>query len=261
MKISIITVVRNDKNNIEKTIRSVAIQNHKNKEHIIIDGNSSDGTSDIIKKYSKKLKYFRQSDLGIYDAINKGIKKTNGDIDCLLHSGDIFSNNGILKIINELFKKNYKIVSGNILFYEDKKKLNITRIWNKKIQFLDPKFFFLIPHTTLFIDKKIITKIGPYSLKYKISSDADFTIRLSKLMVQYIHLNKYLIYMKNGGISTNISYLFIKIIEDLKILYNYFNFEFFLIYIKKIFSKTPGLLPKNTAILQKIVKKQLKKIS
>ena len=67
--------------------------------------------------------------------------------------------------------------------------------------------------------------------------------------------------MKNGGISTNISYLFIKIIEDLKILYNYFNFEFFLIYIKKIFSKTPGLLPKNTAILQKIVKKQLKKIS
>ena len=230
MKISIVTVVKNDRNNIEKTIKSVISQNHINKEYIIVDGNSIDGTSDIIKKYSKKLKYFRQSDKGIYDAINKGIKKTKGDIICLLHSGDIFSDINILEKVNILFEKNYKIVSGNILFYENDKKLKIVRTWSKKIHSFHSKNFFLIPHTSLFIDKKVLNKIGPYSLKYKISSDIDFIIKLSKLNYRYIHLNKYLIYMKNGGISTNLNYALIKTIEDFKILYKHFKLNSFLVY-------------------------------
>ena len=90
MKFSIITVVLNDYKNIEKTILSVQDQSYKNKEHIIIDGKSEDGTSEIIKKYYKKVRHFRKKDESLYDAINNGIKKSKGKIIFLIHSGDIF---------------------------------------------------------------------------------------------------------------------------------------------------------------------------
>ena len=80
MKFSIITVVLNDYKNIEKTILSVQDQSYKNKEHIIIDGKSEDGTSEIIKKYYKKVRHFRKKDESLYDAINNGIKKSKGKI-------------------------------------------------------------------------------------------------------------------------------------------------------------------------------------
>ena len=80
-KISIITVTKNSQKYLKKNIMSVYSQNYKNYEHIIIDGKSTDQTVDIIKKNKKKIAYFESSkDRGIYDAMNKGIKKCKGDI-------------------------------------------------------------------------------------------------------------------------------------------------------------------------------------
>ena len=97
MKFSIITVVLNDYKNIEKTILSVQDQSYKNKEHIIIDGKSEDGTSEIIKKYYKKLGILEKEIKSLYEAINNGIKKSKGNIIFLIHSGDFFCNKNILK--------------------------------------------------------------------------------------------------------------------------------------------------------------------
>ena len=81
LKISIITVVKNNKDTIEKNILSLINQNYKNYEHIIIDGGSEDGTIDVIKKYRDDIKYFiSEKDNGIYDAMNKGIDRVEGDI-------------------------------------------------------------------------------------------------------------------------------------------------------------------------------------
>ena len=262
MKISIITIVKNDEKNIENTIKSVLKQNYKKKQHIIIDGNSIDGTSQKIKKYSKYINHFRQNDKGIYDAINKGIKKADGDIICLLHSGDIFSEDNILTKVNKLFYKNYKIVTGNVLFYKSiNKKIVITRIWKKKINFFNDKNFYLLPHTTLFLDKNILKKVGPYSLRYQIASDTKFILKLSQMNYKYIHLNKYITYMKIGGISTNVKYVFVKIIEDLKILYNYFGYIFLFIYLKKILSKLRGHFIKKHKKTANQLKKQLKELN
>ena len=74
MKISIITVVKNNVQGIEKTINSVLEQSYKELEYIIIDSESTDGTSEVISRYKKKLKHIREADLGIYDGINKGIR-------------------------------------------------------------------------------------------------------------------------------------------------------------------------------------------
>ena len=86
VKISIITVVKNDVHNIGKTIKSVLSQNYKDYEYIIIDGNSVDGTSGIIEKYQKKLIYIKGKDKSIYDALNKGIKFARGNYIGIIHS-------------------------------------------------------------------------------------------------------------------------------------------------------------------------------
>ena len=103
-KISIITAVKNDENNIEKTIKSVVNQSYKNYEHIIIDGKSSDKTVKRIKKY-KHIKLISQKDKNLWDAINKGIKISKGQIIGILNSNDIFYKNA-LKIVNKYFNEN-----------------------------------------------------------------------------------------------------------------------------------------------------------
>lgn len=240
MKFSIITVVLNDYKNIEKTILSVQDQSYKNKEHIIIDGKSEDGTSEIIKKYYKKVRHFRKRDKSLYEAINNGIKKSKGNIIFLIHSGDFFCNKNILKKVNELFKKNFNIVSGNVSYFDENKK-KINRNWKIKLKDFNNKNFYKIPHTSLFIKKEILGKIKNYSTIYKISSDLDFMIRLSKIKKNYFYLNKNIVYMKSGGLSTSKKNFLKKMIEDLSILFKYFGIFFLYVYLKKILIKVPGL--------------------
>ena len=88
---SIITVVKNDEKNIKKTINSVLKQNYKNYEYLIIDGKSTDRTVDNIKRFKKKFKLVSNKDKGIYDAMNKGIKLSKGEVIVFINSGDTFT--------------------------------------------------------------------------------------------------------------------------------------------------------------------------
>ena len=89
-KITIITPVKNDEKNIEKTIRSVLNQNYKNFEYIVVDGNSNDSTLEIIKKFRGKVRFFSKKDKNLWDAINFGITKSSGEIIGTLNSNDFF---------------------------------------------------------------------------------------------------------------------------------------------------------------------------
>ncbi len=106
IKVSIITVVYNSKNNISKTIESVINQTYKNYEYIIIDGGSTNGTLDIINDYSASIsKIISESDKGIYDAMNKEINFAIGDWVYFLNSGDVFFSNETIKKIFSLEQK------------------------------------------------------------------------------------------------------------------------------------------------------------
>ncbi len=113
--ISIITVVFNDKNNIKKTILNVTNQIYSNFEYIVIDGGSTDGTAEIIKKYENKIDYWlSEKDNGIYDAMNKGIDLARGDWVNFMNSGDIFYSRLVLKSLFAHQKyKNVQIIYGN----------------------------------------------------------------------------------------------------------------------------------------------------
>ena len=241
--LTIITVVKNDKENILNTIQSVLKQNTKNFEYIIFDGNSTDGTSEIIKSLkSKKIKYFRKKDLNLYDAINRSVTFAKGKYIGLLHSGDIFIDKNHLKKIINILRKEPDIISGNLAFYNKyQKKILTSRVWRHLINKFRKNSVFKIPHPSVYIKKKLIKKVNYYNIKYSISSDFDFLLKLSKIKkLKYLYIDNFFLLMKNQGLSTRRNYLFLKIKEDLIILSKNYSLFFLVMYFYKIFIKIPG---------------------
>lgn len=105
-ELTIITVVKNDRSGIEKTIKSIILQKTKRVEYIIVDGNSKDGTKKIINKFKDKIdKIISEKDRGIYYAMNKGITNSSGNIIGFCNSGDILFPNGLRTILKNFKKK------------------------------------------------------------------------------------------------------------------------------------------------------------
>ena len=105
-KISIITVTKNSEKFLSQNILSVKSQKYKNFEHIIVDGNSTDKTLDIIKTYKKSIKFIKnKNDKGLYHAMNVGIKNSSGDIIGILNSDDFYPNSFVLSNVVKTFKK------------------------------------------------------------------------------------------------------------------------------------------------------------
>ena len=172
-KISIITVVKNNKDGIEKNIQSIINQTYKNYEHIIIDGGSEDGTLEIIKKYQNDIGYsISKKDNGIYDAMNKGIDQASGDIIGILNSDDFYYKNAF-EIVKKYFDefKDIDFLFGSV----DKYSLH-HGFYPKKIYWT---FGFYSSHSVgFFIKKNSQTKLGHYNTKYKYSSDYDLFFRM-----------------------------------------------------------------------------------
>lgn len=126
-KISIITISYNCKDVIEKTIRSVINQTYDNTEYVIIDGKSTDGTTDVIEKYRDKIDYYvSEKDRGIYDAMNKGIATATGDWVIFMNAGDFFADKNVLLEVCNLIEEDSIVVYGDIIkqcngyYYYDK---------------------------------------------------------------------------------------------------------------------------------------------
>ncbi len=234
MKFSIITVVKNNRFQISKTINSIKNQNFKNFEFIIIDGKSKDGTTEEIKKISKsfkKLKHIIRKDKNLYDGLNYGIKISNGKYIVILHSGDIFFSKNTLEVINTNIS-NFDAISGNVLFRKEK---NIVRYWNYKIEKLSKLNSFKIPHTALIVKKEIFKKLNFFNINYSISSDTDFILKMSKLKnLNFKKINKDIVIMETGGLSNSFENLKTKTFQDLKIYLDNFNIFFFIVYFYKI---------------------------
>jgi glycosyltransferase involved in cell wall biosynthesis len=203
--ISIITVVLNNKKFLQQSINSVLNQSYKNYELIIIDGKSTDGTLDILKKKNSKIDYWiSEKDKGIYDAMNKGIKLSRGSIISVLNSDDIFYRHA-LKTATSYFNQ-YQYIDflfGSVIKY---KLLYGYRPW--KIRW---SFGFYSTHSIgFFIRKKSQKKVGYYNTKYKISSDYDFFYRMivkHKLKGMATKKNEIFGKFRRGGFSSKLSFI------------------------------------------------------
>lgn len=202
-KITIVTVVKNSIDKVERCIQSVINQNYDNIEYIIIDGGSNDGTVDIINKYRDKIdKIIIENDNGIWDAMNKGLKIANGDIVGFLNSDDTYNQN-TLKIVNNYFN-NFKI---DFLFGSVKKYKIMHGYSPWKIKY---SFGFYTSHSVgFFINLNQHKKVGFYNLKY-LSADLDlFYKMIVKYKMKGISSKKKEIFgeFSKGGFSSKIDYM------------------------------------------------------
>ena len=206
MKLSIITVVYNSIGTIKGTIESVLNQGIADLEYIIVDGNSNDGTKEIIKSYGKRIsKVISEPDKGMYDAINKGIKAASGDIIGILNADDFYNDEFVLqKVIRAFEKNNVDAIFGNIRFVSNSNLSKTVRyISGKAFRPGHVRFGFMPPHPTIFIKKNIFEQYGLYKVDYKIAADFELVVRFFLIhKIRYLYEDLDMIKMRLGGKST-----------------------------------------------------------
>lgn len=196
MKLSIVTVVLNDKLNIEKTIQSVLNQNVEI-QYIIIDGGSTDGTLEVIEKYRNKVDVFTsQKDSGIYNAMNKAIDLSNGDWICFMNSGDTFYDAIVLKNILSSFDDSVDVIYGNHeVMYNSKNKIlkankSIENIWKGMI----------FSHQSCFVRKDILKQYR-FNESNRITADYELFYTLYKAEKKFKYISLIVASVSSGGLS------------------------------------------------------------
>lgn len=203
--ISVITVVFNGEKYLEDTIKSVIHQKNENIEYIIIDGGSSDGTLEIIKKYKSCIDHFiSEQDEGIYDAMNKGALLASGKYICFLNASDIYFKNALFKVINRAQRNNFDYyVAPAVIRDENNQDLRIRYPLNNFIYQKGSYMGMPAPHLSVFVKKTIFLDLGGYDLNFKISSDYDFLLRLSEKYKNISYGNEPIGAFRLGGLSSS----------------------------------------------------------
>lgn len=199
VKISVITVSYNSAKTIRKTIESVLGQNYDALEYIIIDGGSTDETVDILEEYGSGISYWvSEKDQGIYDAMNKGIKKCNGEIVAFLNSDDWYENN-ILEIVARYYEETCgDILYGNYFWIGDgEKRLMETEDGITNAIHYEWPFC----HQAMFFKRKLYDEIGLFDLSYRISADYEWVLRAYIKGSKFVHIPTPICTFIAGGYS------------------------------------------------------------
>ena len=190
-KLSIITVCFNNKEGLERTIKSVIRQTYANYEYIIIDGGSTDGTIDVIKKYNENIAYWiSEPDSGIYNAMNKGIKMAKGEYCYFLNSDDYIATPNTLKKIFEKANE-ADIIYGNLAIRQGEKLKKVVCFSSKLTGFSFYRTKVAIHHQASLIKRELFLKYGFYREDIKITSDWIFffeTVMQHKVSTQYVNI-------------------------------------------------------------------------
>lgn len=202
-KVSIITVCLNSDKTIEDTIKSVLSQSYDDIEYIVVDGGSTDSTLDILNKYRDQIsKCVSEPDKGIYDAMNKGIKLSNGDIIATLNADDVYADETIVRQMVELMQNNKLDAAYGDLAYIDHNDSNrVVRLW-KPGQYNKGAFSYgwVAPHPTFFCRKDIFEKHGFYQNDFRIAADFELMLRfIEKHQIKIAYFPKVIAKMRTGG--------------------------------------------------------------
>jgi len=204
-KISVVTIAYNNVDDIRPTIESVLHQSYDNIEYIVVDGNSTDGTIDIINEYQSKIdRIISEPDDGMYDAINKGIRASSGDIVGLIHAGDRLYNSDVIQKISSHFQDNDIDASygQSVLVGQDDNpvRVNISPEFSRSLF----KKGWMPSHQSIYIRREIFDKLGLYRTDLGGSGDYEFVLRyfyFNDLKVK--RLDDYIIRFSMGGRSTS----------------------------------------------------------
>ncbi len=201
IKVSIITPCLNTENTIHKTIESVLGQTYRNIEYIIVDGGSTDGTLDIIREYESqfqgRMKYVSEKDRGIYDAMNKGIRLSHGELIGIINSDDWYENDAVEKIISVWNQETkYQVIYGYCRVLENGRIKNIARERHEGLTIR------MIPHPTCFVTRAVYRDFGMFLRFFHVSADYELMLRLyTGKQVAFIQVKDILANFRRGGVS------------------------------------------------------------
>jgi glycosyltransferase involved in cell wall biosynthesis len=198
--LSVITVVYNNAEDIERTILSVLNQTYSHIEYIIMDGDSTDGTKEIISRYEDRVaKFISQKDNGIYDAMNKGLALATGDYVLFMNSGDeIYDSHTVEKVFKA--GQDADIYYGETEMYDKTgKSLGKRRhVAPKEFTWESFKYGMSVSHQAIYIRRSIIE---PFDLNYRLSSDIDWIIRAAKNANKIVNVRMFVAKYLVGGMS------------------------------------------------------------
>lgn len=201
MKITVITVCLNSIDTIERAIKSVIGQKYSDLEYIVIDGGSTDGTLDVLNQYNSFIdRWISEPDSGIFDAMNKGIELSTGDVIAFLNSDDWYEEDALNIVENAFMKGDFDCIcfdnyvvkeDGNIVYYDATNKV-----------FNDLYFRMIYFHSAIFCRKEFFKKKGNFNLKYKIAADYDWFLKAVIQGIKICNIHTPIFTFCYGGISS-----------------------------------------------------------
>ena len=206
-RISIITVSYQSVRTLERSLQSVAAQTWPAREHILIDGGSTDRTVDLARRHSASLaEIVSEPDKGIYDAMNKGVARASGDVIGFLNSDDWFVDDEVLAEVAQAFADpQVDAVFGNVDFVRADAPDRVVRVYNSgrfRPELLPSGW--MPAHPGLFFRRSVFERVGKFKTDYKIAADFDFIVRaFSTARLKYTYLPRTLVRMQLGGASTS----------------------------------------------------------
>ena len=207
MKISVITVCYNSSSTLSRALQSVADQDWTNVEHIVIDGASTDSTSEIIERYRARLaKVVSEPDKGIYDAMNKGLDCASGDVVCFLNADDQYAHPQVLsRVAAQMRELDLDAVIGDVGFFHEQAPARMIRRYRSDRFHPNRLAWGWMPaHPALFLARAVVQRVGRFKTDYRIAGDFEYIVRIfHNHALRYRHLPEVLVQMQSGGASTN----------------------------------------------------------
>lgn len=205
MRISVVTAVKNGRNTLSEMLKSLHAQTHHDIEHIIQDGGSTDGTLDVLQRQGlPNTDIVSCDDTGIYDAINKGIRRATGDVIGLLHADDRLASPDILEDVAAAFEDEaIDGVYGDLQYVSRDNPNRVIRHWKAgNYSRASLRRGWMPPHPTLYLRRAVFDRVGLYDTSYRISGDYDGMLRfLTAGHVRLAYLPTVMVQMKMGGVS------------------------------------------------------------
>lgn len=206
MKISIITTTFQCVDTITECLQSVAGQSHADREHVVIDGASDDGTLAVLERERGQLAVLEsEPDEGIYFGLNKGIVRATGEVIGLLHADDVYASDDVLARVAEAFRESgIQAVYGDLVYASQDQPSRVIRHWQAgPFSSARLRWGWMPPHPTLFLRRAVYERLGGFDTSYRIAADYDFMLRVLKMLSpdQIAYLPEVLVRMRLGGAS------------------------------------------------------------
>lgn len=206
MKLSIITVCYNGARTIADTLESVASQNHPDIQHIVIDGASTDGTLEVIKRHGQHVaQLVSEPDRGIYEAMNKGLRLATGNIIGFLNADDVYADTGVLARVSATMEaEKLDALFGDAEFVSpDRPDCPLRRYRSRHFRPGRIAWGWMPAHPTLFLRRELYKRFGLFRTDYRIAGDFELVARMFHGdTLKYRHVPEVLVRMRTGGVST-----------------------------------------------------------